>query len=115
MLNICYHSITSFKQTTSLGHASDVMILSVTNTGEPSYSLYIPSEYAVHVYDELMRVGKDYGIRNAGYLTLRFLRIEKFIPFWSEELDSETTPLEIGINYQHLNIDTSWSGSGYWM
>jgi len=72
------------------------MVLSATNTGEPGYSLYIPSEYAVHVYDQLMRVGKDYGIRNSGYLTLRFLRLEKFIPFWAEELDSITTPLEAG-------------------
>lgn len=61
-------------------------------------SLYIPSEYAMHVYDEIMRVGKDFGVRNAGYLTLRQLRIEKFIPFYYEEIDSETTPLEIGRN-----------------
>jgi len=57
----------------------------------------------VHVYDEIMRIGKDYGIRNAGYLTLRQLRIEKFIPFYYEEIDSETTPLELGMGVQ-LNI-----------
>lgn len=83
----------------SLGHAPEVMVLSVTNSGEAGYSLYIPSEYAVHLYDELMKIGKDYGIRNAGYLTLRFLRLEKFIPFWGEEMDGITTPLEIGYFY----------------
>jgi pyruvate dehydrogenase phosphatase regulatory subunit len=27
---------------------------------------------------------------------MRFLRIEKFIPFWGEELTSVTTPIEVG-------------------
>jgi pyruvate dehydrogenase phosphatase regulatory subunit len=81
----------------SLGYTpKSIKLVSVTNSGEPGYSLYIPSEYAVHVYDQLMKVGKDYGIKNAGYLTLRFLRLERFIPFWGEEIDSRTTPLEIG-------------------
>jgi pyruvate dehydrogenase phosphatase regulatory subunit len=84
-------------QMVSLGNSPrTVMLLSVTNAGEPGYSLYIPSEYAVHVYDQLMKAGKDYGIKNAGYLTLRFLRLERFVPFWGEEIDSLTTPLEIG-------------------
>ena len=34
---------------------------------------------------------------NVGHLAMRFLRIEKFIPFWGEELTSETTPFEVGI------------------
>ena len=79
-----------------MGYASDVMVMNVTNSGEVGFSLYIPSEFAVHVYDELMRAGKDYGVRNAGYLTYRVLRIERFIPFYLEEIDSLTTPLEIG-------------------
>jgi hypothetical protein len=31
--------------------------------GEPGYSLYIPSEFALQIYDNLMKVGRDYGIR----------------------------------------------------
>ncbi|XP_040573637.1 pyruvate dehydrogenase phosphatase regulatory subunit, mitochondrial [Lepeophtheirus salmonis] len=78
-----------------MGYASGVMVLAVTQTGEPGYSLYIPSEYSIHLYDTIMRVGQDYGIRNVGHLATRFLRIEKFIPFWGEELTAETTPLEV--------------------
>ncbi|CAF4544380.1 unnamed protein product, partial [Rotaria magnacalcarata] len=36
--------------------------------------LYIPSEYALCVYDMLMEQGKDYGIINAGYFAQRTLR-----------------------------------------
>lgn len=80
----------------NVGYASDVLVMGFSNTGEPGYSLYIPSEYALHVYGRLMSVGRDFGIKDVGYYTLRFLRIEKFIPFWGEELDSNTTPFEIG-------------------
>ena len=40
----------------NVGYASDVMVMSFTHTGEPGYCLYVPSEYALHVYDRLMTV-----------------------------------------------------------
>lgn len=40
----------------NIAYASDVMIMSYTHTGEPGYCLYIPSEYALHVYDKLLTV-----------------------------------------------------------
>ncbi|XP_063223362.1 pyruvate dehydrogenase phosphatase regulatory subunit, mitochondrial-like isoform X2 [Bacillus rossius redtenbacheri] len=80
----------------NVGYASDVMVMSFTHTGEPGYCLYVPSEYALHAYDRLISVGRDYGARDVGYLTQRFMRIERFIPFWAEELTSLTTPQEAG-------------------
>lgn len=38
----------------------------------------------------------DYGVRDVGVFTQRFMRIERFIPFWAEELNSFTTPFEAG-------------------
>jgi len=84
----------------NVGYASDVMVMSFTHTGEPGYCLYVPSEYALHVYDRLMTVGRDYGARDVGCLTQRFMRIEKFIAFWAEELTSLTTPFEAGAGYR---------------
>ncbi|KAJ8870745.1 hypothetical protein PR048_027044 [Dryococelus australis] len=43
-----------------------------------------------------LQVGRDYGARDVGSLTQRFMRIERFIPFWAEELTSVTTPYEAG-------------------
>ncbi|XP_013789271.1 pyruvate dehydrogenase phosphatase regulatory subunit, mitochondrial-like [Limulus polyphemus] len=87
-------------QTLHVGHISGVLVMGFNNTGEPGYSLYIPSEYALHVYNRLVTVGKDFGIKDVGYYTLRFLRIEKFIPFWGEELDSNTTPFEVNRGFK---------------
>lgn len=70
------------------------MVVSVTQTGEPGYSLYVPTESALHLYDKLMRTGINYGIRNVGQLAMRFLRIERFIPFWGDELNADSNPLE---------------------
>ncbi|XP_061497155.1 pyruvate dehydrogenase phosphatase regulatory subunit, mitochondrial isoform X2 [Anopheles gambiae] len=83
----------------NIGYASDVMIMSFTHTGMPGYCLYVPSEYALHVYDRLITRGRDYGARDVGTLTQRLLRIDKFIPFWGDELTSMTTPFEAGVFY----------------
>ena len=72
------------------------MAFTVTAMGEPGYSLYVPSDHALHLYDKIMSIGYDYGIKNVGHLAMRHHRIEKFIPFWGEELTAETTPLETG-------------------
>jgi pyruvate dehydrogenase phosphatase regulatory subunit len=84
----------------NVGYASGVIIMASTNTGESGFTLYIPSEFALQIYDNLIKVGRDYGIRNVGHLAMRFLRIEKFVPFWAEELTSETTPMEVNKTFK---------------
>jgi len=88
----------------NVGYASGVMVLAVTNTGEPGYSLYIPSEFALQIYDNLMKIGRDYGIKNVGHLAMRWLRIEKFIPFWGDELNGDITPHEVNRTFK-VNFD----------
>ncbi|XP_014235720.1 pyruvate dehydrogenase phosphatase regulatory subunit, mitochondrial-like [Trichogramma pretiosum] len=91
----------------NVGYASDVMVMAFTHTGEPGYCLHIPSEYALHVYASLMDVGRDYGLRDVGVLTQRFMRIERFIPFWAEELTPFVTPYEAG-NGHRINLDKEY-------
>ena len=47
-----------------------------------------------------MKVGKDYGIRNCGYLALRHLRIEKLFAYWGTDMDPHTTPIETGREFR---------------
>ena len=44
-----------------------------------------------------------------GVLTQRFMRIERFIPFWAEELSSFTTPFEAG-NGASVKLDKVING-----
>ncbi|XP_059144438.1 pyruvate dehydrogenase phosphatase regulatory subunit, mitochondrial-like [Physella acuta] len=83
-----------------VGHASSIRAMRLTHTGEDGFILYIPAEYALHVYDTLMTAGKDYGVRNAGYYALRHLRIENFFAFWGLDLDDKTSPLECGRGFR---------------
>uniref|UniRef100_A0A8C4RXS5 Pyruvate dehydrogenase phosphatase regulatory subunit n=1 Tax=Erpetoichthys calabaricus TaxID=27687 RepID=A0A8C4RXS5_ERPCA len=94
------HFPSLFCKEMSVGYANGIRVMSMTHTGEPGFMLYIPIEYALHVYNEIMSVGQKYGIRNSGYYALRSLRIEKFFAFWGQDLDSFTTPLECGREFR---------------
>uniref|UniRef100_A0A8C7JXP5 Pyruvate dehydrogenase phosphatase regulatory subunit, mitochondrial n=1 Tax=Oncorhynchus kisutch TaxID=8019 RepID=A0A8C7JXP5_ONCKI len=99
------HFPSLFCKEMSVGYANGIRVMSMTHTGEPGFMLYIPIEYALHVYNEVMSVGQKYGIRNAGYYALRSLRIEKFFAFWGQDLDPFTTPLECGREFR-VKFDT---------
>ena len=45
-------------QYVNMAYASGVMAVAVTQTGEAGYSLYIPSDHALHLYDRIMTVRK---------------------------------------------------------
>ncbi|XP_030753768.1 pyruvate dehydrogenase phosphatase regulatory subunit, mitochondrial [Sitophilus oryzae] len=79
-----------------IGLANGIRTMNLTHTGELGYVLYIPNEFALHVYNSLINAGKKYGITHAGYYATRALRVEKFYAFWGQDLDTTTTPLECG-------------------
>lgn len=84
----------------NIGLASKIRAMNLTHTGELGYVLYIPNEYALHVYDRLIEAGGKYGIQHAGLYAMRTLRIEKFYAFWGQDLDTTTTPLECGRTFR---------------
>ncbi|XP_055373597.1 pyruvate dehydrogenase phosphatase regulatory subunit, mitochondrial [Condylostylus longicornis] len=94
-----------------VGLANGVRALNITHTGELGYVLYIPNEFALHVYSRLWEAGQRYGIQHAGYYATRTLRIEKFFAFWGQDLDTFTTPLECGRTWRvKLNKDIDFIG-----
>ena len=74
-----------------VGYASGIKAMRLTHTGEDGFILYVPTEYALHVYDVLFEKGRNYGIMNAGYFAMRALRIEKMFSFWGQDLDKNTS------------------------
>ncbi|KAG8237170.1 hypothetical protein J437_LFUL017290 [Ladona fulva] len=98
-LNPKYFPFFTFKKL-DVGLASGIRVMNLTHTGELGYVLYIPNEFALHVYSGLVEIGKKYGLKHAGYYAMRALRIEKFYAFWGQDLDSTTTPLECGRGFR---------------
>lgn len=78
-----------------VGLANGIRTFNLTHTGELGYVLYIPNEFALHVYSQLWEKGQKYQIKHAGYYATRALRVEKFFAFWGQDLDTFTTPVSI--------------------
>lgn len=85
-------------KTFTVGYAP-VMSFRVTYVGELGYELYIPTEFAVHVYESLWDAGQDLGIRNAGYRTISSMHLEKGYADWGSELTPEYSPFDAGLGF----------------
>jgi 4-methylaminobutanoate oxidase (formaldehyde-forming) len=81
-----------------LGYAR-VRASRITYVGELGWELYIGSEFAQAVYDELVRVGAEYGLTHAGYHAMNSLRMEKAYRHWGHDIGDEDTPLEAGLGF----------------
>ncbi len=71
----------------------------LTYVGELGFELYMPTEFAAHVYDELIRAGADFGLRPAGYHAMDSLRIEKCYRHWGHDITAMDTPVEAGLGF----------------
>jgi len=82
----------------TIGYAP-VTAFRVTYVGELGYELYIPTEFAAHVYEALWEAGQDFGIKNAGYRTIASMHLEKGYADWGSELTPEYTPFDAGLGF----------------
>lgn len=86
-----------------------VMVCHFTHTGELGFVLYMKRDDMLQCYDTLVSAGAKYGIQHAGSIAVRALRIEKFFAFWGQDLDTTTTPLEVGRGFR-VNYDKDFIG-----
>jgi glycine cleavage system T protein len=85
-------------QEIEIGYAM-VRALRVTYVGELGWELHIPTEFALHVYDTLMRAGESFGVKPVGMHAMNSLRIEKAYRHWGHDITDEDTPLEAGLSF----------------
>ncbi len=71
----------------------------ITYVGELGWELYIPTEFVVGVYEEIVAAGEPFGLVHAGYHALDSLRIEKAYRHWGHDITDEDTPLEAGLEF----------------
>jgi 4-methylaminobutanoate oxidase (formaldehyde-forming) len=76
-----------------------VLASRVTYVGELGWELYIPTEYALGVYDDLMAMGADLGVRPIGMAAMSGLRLEKGYRDMGIDIDNTDTPLEAGLGF----------------
>src|SRR5580704_10393533 len=78
---------------------STVRATRITYVGELGWELYVPSEFAVAVYQDLMSAGADLGVVNAGYYAIESLRLEKAYRAFGRELTPDYNPVEAGLTF----------------
>jgi 4-methylaminobutanoate oxidase (formaldehyde-forming) len=80
----------------ALGYAT-VRATRITYVGELGWELYVPAEFAVGVYDDLMAAGTKFGLARGGYYAIESLRLEKGYRAFGRELTPSENPVEAGL------------------
>jgi 4-methylaminobutanoate oxidase (formaldehyde-forming) len=94
----------------SLGYAT-VRATRITYVGELGWELYVPAEFAVGVYEDLMDAGAEFGVGRGGYYTIESLRLEKGYRAFGRELTPSENPVEAGLLFAcKLKTDIGFLG-----
>lgn len=75
------------------------MAFRMSFVGELGWELYVPSEFAVGVYDALFEAGSDLDLVNAGMETLESTRTEAGRKDYGLDMENSDTPLEAGLGF----------------
>ena len=75
------------------------MAFRLSFVGELGWELYVPSEFAVGVYDALFEAGEAHGLVNAGMETLESTRTEAGRRDYGLDMENSDTPLEAGLGF----------------
>jgi 4-methylaminobutanoate oxidase (formaldehyde-forming) len=81
-----------------VGHAT-ALAVRIGYVGELGYELYVPQDYAAHVYETLWAAGEPHGIANAGYRAIDSCRMEKGYLYWSGDITPDYNPYEAGLGF----------------
>ncbi len=97
-------------QQISLGYAT-VRATRITYVGELGWELYVPAEFAVGVYQDLMESGEQFGVGRGGYYTIESMRLEKGYRAFGRELTPSENPVEAGLLFAcKLKTDIEFLG-----
>jgi sarcosine oxidase, subunit alpha len=86
-------------RTGTVAGVSDVVLWRIGFTGELSYELHVPAGYGLHVWETLIRVGADLGIRPVGIEAQRVLRLEKGHLIIGQDTDGLTQAYSAGLGW----------------
>ncbi|MFO1200386.1 MAG: FAD-dependent oxidoreductase [Burkholderiaceae bacterium] len=71
----------------------------ITYVGELGWELYVPADFALHVFDRIVDAGAAHGLRFAGMHAMNACRIEKGYRHWGHDVGVTDTPIEAGLSF----------------
>jgi heterotetrameric sarcosine oxidase gamma subunit len=67
--------------------------------GELGYEIYPSTDFARHIYEELLRVGVPHGLVHGGFLAMNHCRLEKGFVHFGHDIAEDDTPFEAGLKF----------------
>lgn len=71
----------------------------VSYVGELGFEIYMPTEFALHVFDAIMKAGTSHGLCPAGMHAMDSCRLEKGFRHFGHDLSDEDHVLEAGLGF----------------
>jgi heterotetrameric sarcosine oxidase gamma subunit len=71
----------------------------ITYVGELGWELYMPTEFAAHVFETIHIAGVEFNLTPAGMHSMNNGRMEKAYRHWGHDISDEETPLEAGLGF----------------
>ncbi|GAB6011270.1 glycine cleavage system aminomethyltransferase GcvT [Viscerimonas tarda] len=93
-------TIPYYKFTTGyMADTENVIIANTGYTGAGGFELYFYNEAGLHLWDEIMKAGEEFGIKPIGLGARDTLRLEMGFSLYGNDLDDTTSPLEAGLGW----------------
>jgi aminomethyltransferase len=77
----------------------DVILSTTGYTGSGGCEIYMANEDAAKIYDAVLEVGKEFGIKPIGLAARDTLRLESGFSLYGNDIDDTTSPLEAGLGW----------------
>jgi 4-methylaminobutanoate oxidase (formaldehyde-forming) len=80
-------------------HHARALAVRMSFVGELGWELFVPTEFALGVYDRLVEAGADHGLAHAGMATLESTRTEAGRLDYGLDMENSDSPLEAGLKF----------------
>lgn len=88
----------STAQEIDLGYTR-VWAVRMSYVGELGWELYVPTNFAVPLFDQIMAAGKKFALQLVGMQAVNSLRLETGYRHWESDITSDDTPYEAGLGF----------------
>jgi len=88
-----------FKRDVEVAGVKTLMVSRTGYTGEDGFEVCAKAEDIVTVWNKLLEVGKEEGLKPAGLGARDTLRFEAAMPLYGQEISKDITPLEGGLKF----------------
>jgi aminomethyltransferase len=85
--------------TGSIAGVNDVIISATGYTGSGGFELYFNNSDGLTIWDNIMAIGKEFGLQPVGLAARDTLRLEMGYSLYGNDIDDTTNPIEAGLGW----------------